>query len=137
MKKEIKIEDPENPEEPDNPTPPSSCTTINVDPCNPCNTTTINDVEPLDAGVLINVTANLKNLCPNRTISIAAVLCKDDKVVAVQVKEKSTGSGSGCKTANETFHFAVKTKCGDRDTFKVKIIAHYSGSTNCPCPCSI
>ncbi|RXI48479.1 hypothetical protein DP130_07035 [Clostridium tetani] len=117
-----------------------TCTPIEIDPCDTCQKIDLSS-EPLDPGVLLNINATISKVCPRRTLSVAAVLCKDDKVIAVQVKTVPTGEPpqqGSCKTLDVDFHFVVPAECGDDpQMFEAKIIAHYSDITDCECPCGV
>lgn len=117
------------------------CDPVNIDSCSTCTDINLGNVNPTNPGLLINVSATIRNLCPNRQVSVACVLCErigqQDVVRAVQVREITTPGTSTCVSSNVDFSFVFPQVCSDNDrTFRARIIAHYVNPTGCTCPCS-
>ncbi|RXI47770.1 hypothetical protein DP145_03025 [Clostridium tetani] len=118
------------------------CTLVDISPCDTCKKIDLCPSDPTNPGVLITVTSTINNLCPNKLLSVAAVLCErvgdQDIVRAVQVKEIKTPSTTPCASLNVQFDFAFPQMCGGNNRkFKAKIVAHYVNPTGCTCPCSM
>ncbi|MBU5270546.1 hypothetical protein [Clostridium cochlearium] len=118
-----------------------SCDSVNIDPCSTCTDINLGNLNPTNPGLLVNVFATIRNLCPNRQASVACILCEtigqQDVVRAVQVRQITTSGTSTCVSSNIDFCFAFTQLCNNNDrTFKARIIAHYVNPTGCTCPCS-
>lgn len=116
-----------------------ACDPVTIDSCSTCENINLGNVEPTNPGLLIDVSATLRNLCPNRQISVACVLCERvgqrDVVRGVQVRQLTTPETGTCVSLNVDFQFAFSQKCcGNNRKFKAKIIAHYL-NPDCECPC--
>lgn len=116
-----------------------ACDPVTIDPCDTCREINLGNVEPTNPGLLINVSATLRNLCHDRQVSIACILCEKvgqrDVVRGVQVRQLTTPEIGDCVSLNLDFQFAFSQKCSGNDRkFKAKIISHYL-NPDCECPC--
>ncbi|NME95820.1 hypothetical protein HF847_07405 [Clostridium cochlearium] len=122
------------------------CDPVNIDSCNTCTKIDLGDIDLTNPGLLIDVSATIRNVCPNRLISVACILCEEvedeDVVRAVQVLEDTAECPEGeecfCTDLDVDFTFAVEQACdseGDDRVFKARIIAHYLNPECCECNC--
>ena len=116
------------------------CDPVKVDSCSTCKEIDLGNVNPTHPGLLIDVSATVRNLCPNKQISVACILCEKighkDVVRAVQVRQFRTPKKGHCVCLDVDFRFAFPQKCGCNDRiFKAKIISNYINPTGCKCPC--
>ena len=116
------------------------CDPVKVDPCSTCKEIDLGNVNPTHPGLLIDVSATVKNLCPKKQISVACILCErighKDVVRAVQVRQFRTPRKGHCVCLDVNFRFAFPQKCSCNDrVFKAKIISNYINPNGCKCPC--
>lgn len=146
MKKKIQINELTVRQQTCDPIDAEPCEPVNIDSCTTCTKIDLGDVDPTNPGLLIDVSATIRNLCPNRPVSVAAVLCErvanQDIVRAVQVLEDEaecpTGQQCFCADLDVNFTFAIAQACdpqGDDRVFKARIITHYLNPECCQCNC--
>ena len=124
-----------------------ACQPITVEPCDTFRDETINVESIRCTGKLVNVTVNLQNICPGRTLNVGVLLVENVTVgdettqesrgfIVKQVTNTSTTACADIPVSGFCFPFADDTRCdaGDR-TFTAKVFATYIGGTVPECDC--
>ena len=124
-----------------------ACQPITVRSCETFIDETINVESIRCTGKLVNVTVNLQNICPGRTLNVGVLLVENVTVsgettqesrgfIVKQVTNTSTTACTDIPVSGFCFPFADDTRCdaGDR-TFIAKVFATYIGGNVPDCDC--
>lgn len=111
---------------------------INIAKCDAVTDSSI-DTTIKCSGRILKLTVNIKNVCPNRKIALAAFITENDALKGVRFKEITSGGAGGgaCQDVSTTLCFVLPddNACADARTLKARVIANYVDLGSHPIPC--
>lgn len=102
---------------------------VHYETCDLIKTTEFNDVTLNCIGRLLEVNVKLKNVCPDKQVSVGVLVYENTKLLSLKVCKVST-HGKNCISELDAGKFCFvfndsSLTCPPARTFTVKIIAHY------------